>query len=118
MGKRGHVAVIGAGSWGTSLAVMLARAGIEVALYDVSAEQLEKAKAGVQLADGVLDRLEAPKVAGGGVRYTDDLGRATDLIGTWTQPELGPTRMTPCGRGSRRATAAWSFSRPEAVRRG
>jgi 3-hydroxybutyryl-CoA dehydrogenase/5-formyl-3-hydroxy-2-methylpyridine 4-carboxylate dehydrogenase len=62
------------------MGAVLARAGLKVALYDVSAEALERAKGGVQVADGVLDRLEAPKREEGSVRFTDDLGDAlTDV---------------------------------------
>ena len=38
---------------------------MQVALYDTSAEALERAKAGYELAWGVLDRLETPVVEGG-----------------------------------------------------
>ncbi len=49
-----------------------------MALYDVSAEALERAEAGFELADGVLDRLETPRVEGGGIRYESDLAAALD----------------------------------------
>jgi 3-hydroxybutyryl-CoA dehydrogenase/5-formyl-3-hydroxy-2-methylpyridine 4-carboxylate dehydrogenase len=55
-----------------------ARAGIETTLYDVSAEALERAKAGAQLAEGALDRLEAPKQDGGSLRFEDDLAAALE----------------------------------------
>jgi len=62
------------------MGAVLARAGLKIALYDVSTEALERAKGGVQVADGVLDRLEAPKREEGSVRFTDDLGDAlTDV---------------------------------------
>jgi 3-hydroxyacyl-CoA dehydrogenase len=60
------------------MGAVLARAGIDTALYDVSAEALERAKAGAELAAGVLDRLEAPSEAGGGLRFETDLGAALD----------------------------------------
>jgi 3-hydroxybutyryl-CoA dehydrogenase/5-formyl-3-hydroxy-2-methylpyridine 4-carboxylate dehydrogenase len=44
----------------------------------VSAEALEQARAGVELAAGVLDRLEAPRAEGGSVRFDTDLGAALD----------------------------------------
>ena len=52
-----RAAVIGTGTMGPGMGAVLARAGIETALYDVSTEALERAKAGVQMAAGVLDRL-------------------------------------------------------------
>ena len=51
---------MGTGTMGPGMGAVLARAGIEVALYDTSAEALERAKAGYELAWGVLDRLETP----------------------------------------------------------
>ena len=54
-----RAAVIGTGTMGPGMGAVLARAGIETALYDVSAEALERAKAGAELAGGVLERLEA-----------------------------------------------------------
>src|SRR2546423_13113846 len=63
---------------GPGMGAVLARAGIETALYDVSAEALERAKAGVELAAGVLDRLEAPKEDGGAVRFEGDLAAAVE----------------------------------------
>jgi 3-hydroxyacyl-CoA dehydrogenase len=70
--------VIGTGTMGPGIGAVLARAGIETALYDVSAEALERARAGVALAAGVLDRLEAPAAAGGSVRFETDLAAAVD----------------------------------------
>ena len=68
-----RAAVVGTGTMGPGMGAVLARAGIETALYDVSEEALERARAGVQLAEGVLDRLEAPKADGGAVRFETDL---------------------------------------------
>ena len=73
-----RAAVIGTGTMGPGIGAVLARAGVEVALYDVSAEVLERAKHGVQLAQGVLDRLEAPHADGGEVRFVGDLADALD----------------------------------------
>src|ERR1700694_1103171 len=69
-------AVIGTGTMGPGMGAVLARAGLEVAFNDVSAEALERAKGGVAMADGVLDRLETPRVEGGSIRFTDDLADA------------------------------------------
>jgi 3-hydroxyacyl-CoA dehydrogenase len=73
-----RAAVIGTGTMGPGMGAVLARAGIETALYDVSAEALERAKGGVQLAEGVLERLEAPKKDGGSLRFEDDLAAALE----------------------------------------
>jgi len=73
-----RAAVIGTGTMGPGMGAVLARAGIETALFDVSAEALERAKAGSELAAGVLDRLEAPQADGGGLRFEAELGAALE----------------------------------------
>ena len=73
-----RAAVIGTGTMGPGMGAVLARAGIETALYDVSAEALERAQAGVQIAEGVLDRLDAPGADGGSVRFETELAAALD----------------------------------------
>jgi 3-hydroxybutyryl-CoA dehydrogenase/5-formyl-3-hydroxy-2-methylpyridine 4-carboxylate dehydrogenase len=75
-----RVAVMGTGTMGPGMGAVLARGGMEVALFDVSAEALERAKATYDLAWGVLDRLEAPTVEGGSVRYATDLADALDGV--------------------------------------
>ncbi len=86
-----RAAVIGTGTMGPGMGAVLARAGIDVALYDVSAEALERAEAGFALADGVLDRLETPRVEGGGIRYESDLAAA--LEGAEFVAEAIPERL-------------------------
>jgi 3-hydroxyacyl-CoA dehydrogenase len=73
-----RAAVIGTGTMGPGMGAVLARAGIETALYDVSAEALERARAGAQLAESVLERLEAPKEESGSLRFEDDLAGALE----------------------------------------
>jgi len=73
-----RAAVIGTGTMGPGMGAVLARAGIETALYDVSEDQLEKAKAGAELAHGVLERLEAVQEDGGSLRFESDLAAALD----------------------------------------
>ena len=73
-----RVAVMGTGTMGPGMGAVLARGGMEVALFDVSAEALERARATYDLAWGVLDRLETPTVDGGSVRYATDLADALD----------------------------------------
>jgi 3-hydroxybutyryl-CoA dehydrogenase/5-formyl-3-hydroxy-2-methylpyridine 4-carboxylate dehydrogenase len=76
MSRFKRVAVMGTGTMGPGMGAVLARAGMDVTLYDTSAEQLEKAKAGYELAWGVLDRLETPVVEGGTVTYCDTVAAA------------------------------------------
>jgi 3-hydroxyacyl-CoA dehydrogenase len=80
MAKVRRAAVIGTGTMGPGMGAVLARAGIETALYDVSPDALERAKAGVELAEGVLERLEAPKEDGGSLRFEGDLAAALDGV--------------------------------------
>jgi 3-hydroxybutyryl-CoA dehydrogenase/5-formyl-3-hydroxy-2-methylpyridine 4-carboxylate dehydrogenase len=76
---------------GPGMGAVLARAGIQVALYDVSADALERAKGGLEIAKGVLDRLDAPAADGGGVSFESDL--ATALDGTQVVAEAVPEQL-------------------------
>jgi 3-hydroxyacyl-CoA dehydrogenase len=73
-----RAAVIGTGTMGPGMGAVLARAGIDTALYDVSPEALERAKAAAQLAAGVLERLDAASGDGGGLRFESDLDAALE----------------------------------------
>ena len=73
-----RAAVIGTGTMGPGMGAVLARAGIDTALCDVSAEALDRAQEGVRLAEGVLHRLEAPQADGGGIRYERELAAALE----------------------------------------
>jgi len=73
MSDIGGAAVIGTGTMGPGMGAVLERAGIQVALYDVSDEALEKARAGVELARGVLERLGTEQKGGGDIRFETDL---------------------------------------------
>ena len=90
-------------------------------LYDTSAEALERAKAGYDLAWGVLDRLETPTVAGGTVAYTGT-DETTTLTGPETQNvkpwsnillQIPSSKMDFSGEGSRdhMSPAEWFSSR-------
>ena len=73
-----RAAVIGTGTMGPGMGAVLARAGIETALYDISEEALERAKGGVTMAEGVLERLDAAQQGGGSLRYETDLAAALE----------------------------------------
>jgi 3-hydroxyacyl-CoA dehydrogenase len=91
MGDLKRAAIIGTGTMGPGMGAVLARAGIQTALYDVSAEALERAKTGVSMADGALERLDAVKVDGGGITYESDL--VTALAGCQLVIEAAPERL-------------------------
>lgn len=73
-----RAAVIGTGTMGPGMGAVLERAGVAVAMYDVSEEALERANQSVALARGVLDRLGGERAEGGGVRFEGDLAAALD----------------------------------------
>jgi 3-hydroxyacyl-CoA dehydrogenase len=76
-----RAAVIGTGTMGPGMGAVLERAGVDVALYDVSEEQLEKAKPGVELARSVLDRLGDGNGSGGAeLRFESDLEAAVEGV--------------------------------------
>jgi 3-hydroxyacyl-CoA dehydrogenase len=84
-------AVIGAGTMGPGMAAVLARAGSEVRLYDISAEVLERARGGYEMAAGALDRVEAASAPGGSVTFEPDL--ATALAGAELVLEAVPEKL-------------------------
>jgi 3-hydroxyacyl-CoA dehydrogenase len=75
-------AIIGTGTMGPGMGAVLERAGVHVALYDVSEEQLDKARPGVDLARSVLDRLggEGDGAGGAELRFESDLAAALDGV--------------------------------------
>jgi 3-hydroxyacyl-CoA dehydrogenase len=91
MSELKRAAIIGTGTMGPGMGAVLARAGIQTALYDVSSEALERAQAGVDLANGVLERLDAVKADGGGITFERDLESA--LAGVQIVIEAAPERL-------------------------
>jgi 3-hydroxyacyl-CoA dehydrogenase len=71
-------AVIGAGTMGPGMAAVLARAGSQVRLHDISAEVLDRAQAACQLASQALGRLEAPSQPGGSVTFEASQSKALE----------------------------------------
>ena len=86
-------AVIGTGTMGPGMGAVLERAGVDVVLYDVSEEQLEKARPGVDLARSVLDRLggEGNGAGGAELRFESDLAAA--LVGVDLVVEAVPEKL-------------------------
>jgi 3-hydroxybutyryl-CoA dehydrogenase/5-formyl-3-hydroxy-2-methylpyridine 4-carboxylate dehydrogenase len=76
---------------GPGMAAVLARAGSEVRLYDISAEVLERARGGYALATGALDRVEAVSAPGGSVSFENDLAKA--LTGAELVLEAVPEKL-------------------------
>lgn len=78
MSKVSRTAIIGTGTMGPGMGAVLARAGVEVRLYDVRPEAMDAARAAVALAEKVLDGLDAPSEPGGSISYGTDLSEALD----------------------------------------
>jgi 5-formyl-3-hydroxy-2-methylpyridine 4-carboxylate dehydrogenase len=79
------VAIIGLGTMGPGMAARLARGGLAVRVYDTASAAVERAKAMLPLARGVLDRLgvAVPDGGEGEVSFADDLAAAVagaDLV--------------------------------------
>jgi 3-hydroxyacyl-CoA dehydrogenase len=78
MSEINKAAVIGTGTMGPGMGAVLERAGIEVVLYDISEEALERAGKGLELARGVLERLGTEQAEGGSVSFETDLATALE----------------------------------------
>jgi 3-hydroxybutyryl-CoA dehydrogenase/5-formyl-3-hydroxy-2-methylpyridine 4-carboxylate dehydrogenase len=68
-------AVIGVGTMGPGIAATLSRGGLDMVLYDVSAEQLRKAEAEMPSLQKVLDEIKVA-ASSGKISYESDLARA------------------------------------------
>nr|WP_245443845.1 5-formyl-3-hydroxy-2-methylpyridine 4-carboxylate 5-dehydrogenase [Mesorhizobium sp. DCY119] len=80
-----RVALIGLGTMGPGIAARLSRGGLEVAAYDISETAIERARSMLEIAGGVLDRLDiqAPAQGTGAVRFVRSIAEAvegTDLV--------------------------------------
>ena len=91
MSEINRATVIGTGTMGPGMGAVLARAGIQVTLFDVQAEALERARGMVGVVEGVLDRLEVPVKDGGGVGYETD--RVAALNGAEVVVEAVPEQL-------------------------
>jgi 3-hydroxybutyryl-CoA dehydrogenase/5-formyl-3-hydroxy-2-methylpyridine 4-carboxylate dehydrogenase len=60
------------------MGAVLARAGLEDTLHDVSEDALTRAKGMVGVVEGVLERLEVPVTAGGSLSFESDPSAAVD----------------------------------------
>ncbi len=79
MAELNRAAVLGTGTMGPGMGAVLARAGLEVTLFDVKPEALERAQGMVSMVEGVLDRLEVPK-HDGSLSYESDRAAALDGV--------------------------------------
>jgi 3-hydroxyacyl-CoA dehydrogenase len=91
MSELNRATILGTGTMGPGMGAVLARAGMQVTLFDVNPEALERARASVGMVEGVLDRLEVPTRDGGGLAYETD--RAAALDGTEVVVEAVPEQL-------------------------
>jgi 3-hydroxyacyl-CoA dehydrogenase len=80
MSDLNQATIVGTGTMGPGMGAVLARAGMQVTLFDVNPEALERAKATVGIVEGVLDRLEVLVKDGGGVDYETDQTSALEGV--------------------------------------
>src|SRR5947209_6689882 len=91
MSELNRATILGTGTMGPGMGAVLARAGLQVTLFDVNPEALERARGMVGMVEGVLDRLEVPTRDGGGLAYETD--RAAALDGTEVVVEAIPEQL-------------------------
>jgi 3-hydroxybutyryl-CoA dehydrogenase/5-formyl-3-hydroxy-2-methylpyridine 4-carboxylate dehydrogenase len=91
MTELNRATVLGTGTMGPGMGAVLARAGLQVTLFDVNPEALERAQGMVGMVEGVLERLEVPVREGGGVSYETD--REAALAGTDVVVEAIPEQL-------------------------
>jgi 3-hydroxybutyryl-CoA dehydrogenase/5-formyl-3-hydroxy-2-methylpyridine 4-carboxylate dehydrogenase len=80
MSRFRHVAIMGTGTMGPGMGAVLARAGMAVRMYDTRPEAIEAARGMVDVATGVLERLETPDRGGGSVAFVSDVAEALDGV--------------------------------------
>lgn len=78
MSELNRATILGTGTMGPGMGAVLARAGLQVTLFDVNPEALERASTMVGIVEGVLERLEVPLHDGGAVRYETDQAAALE----------------------------------------
>jgi 3-hydroxybutyryl-CoA dehydrogenase/5-formyl-3-hydroxy-2-methylpyridine 4-carboxylate dehydrogenase len=78
MSELNRATILGTGTMGPGMGAVLARAGLEVTLHDVSEDALARAQGMVGVVEGVLERLEVPVTDGGSLRFESDPGAAVE----------------------------------------
>ena len=77
-----NTAVIGMGTMGPGIAATLARGGMSVRVFDTSAEALERSKAGMELANNILEAFGTPdRRDGREISLHGDLDACLDGVG-------------------------------------
>jgi 3-hydroxyacyl-CoA dehydrogenase len=76
MSEVNRATILGTGTMGPGMGAVLARAGLQVAMFDPDAEALARTEGTVGVVNGVLDRLEVPLREGGSIAYESDQATA------------------------------------------
>jgi len=76
MSDLNRATILGTGTMGPGMAAVLARAGLQVTMFDVNPDALTRAETMVGVVGGVLDRLEVPVHEAGALLYEGQLERA------------------------------------------
>ena len=92
MDELNRATILGTGTMGPGMGAVLARAGLQVKLFDVSPDALERAKGMVGMVEGVLDRLEVPVRDGGSIAYELRSGRSRSTARR-SSPRRFPSRL-------------------------
>jgi len=76
----GRVGLIGLGTMGPGIAARLARGGIDVTAFDIAPAAVERAGAMLDIANGVLDRLDIapPETGSGTVRFAASIAETVE----------------------------------------
>ena len=94
-GPKPVVAVLGSGSWGTALAVHLARTGHRTILWGIETEELA-----VMARDRVNRRYLPGAALPDGVAIEPDLARAVDAVGMLFEKRMIPPMRPPLAAAS------------------
>jgi 3-hydroxybutyryl-CoA dehydrogenase/5-formyl-3-hydroxy-2-methylpyridine 4-carboxylate dehydrogenase len=76
MSELNRATILGTGTMGPGMGAVLARAGLQVTMFDVDPEALGRTKGMVAIVEGVLERLEVPLRDGGALHYETDQASA------------------------------------------
>ena len=78
MSELNRAMILGSGTMGPGMGAVLARAGLQVTLHDVSEDALTRAQGMVGVVEGVLERLEVPVTEGGSLSFESDPAAAVE----------------------------------------
>jgi 3-hydroxyacyl-CoA dehydrogenase len=76
MSELNRATILGTGTMGPGMGAVLARAGLQVTMFDVDPGALARTEGMVAIVNGVLDRLEVPVRDGGAIRYESEQANA------------------------------------------